>query len=67
MNALNAANAGNPYDFYKFRQMDIPELKFTTTLYVVGLYSCNFCNAEIDAGESLNKGFYGANATALIG
>jgi len=58
---------GKPYDFYKFRQMDIPEPKFITTLYVVGLYRCNFCKAEIDAGEDLNKGFYGANTTALIG
>ena len=58
---------GKPYDIYKFRQMDIPEPKFITTLYVVGLYRCNFCEAEIDAGEGLNKGFYGANTTALIG
>lgn len=58
---------GKPHDFYKFRQMDIPEPKFTTTLYIVSLYRCNFCKAEIDAGEDLNKGFYGANTTALIG
>ena len=58
---------GKPYDIYKFRQMDIPEPKFVTTLYVVGLYKCNFCKAEIDAGEELNKGFYGSNTTALIG
>ncbi len=58
---------GKPYDFYKFRQMDIPEPKFITTLYVVGIYRCNFCKAEIDAGEDLHKGFYGANTTALIG
>jgi len=58
---------GKPYDFYKFRQMDIPEPKFVTTLYIVGLYKCNFCNAEIDAGEDLNKGFYGPNTTAFIG
>lgn len=58
---------GKPYDFYKFRQMDIPEPKFITTLYIVSLYRCNFCDAEIDAGESLNKGFYGTNTTALIG
>ena len=47
--------------------MDIPEPKFVTTLYVVGLYKCDFCNAEIDAGEDLNKSFYGSNSTALIG
>ncbi|MEK6949666.1 MAG: IS66 family transposase [Nanoarchaeota archaeon] len=58
---------GKPYDIYKFRQMDIPEPKFVTTLYVVGLYKCNFCKAEIDAGEDLHKGFYGANTTTLIG
>jgi len=58
---------GKPYDIYKFRQMDIPEPKFVTTLYVVGLYRCDFCKAEIDAGEDLNKGFYGSNTTALIG
>lgn len=58
---------GNPHDFYKFRQMDIPEPKFVTTSYIVSLYRCNFCNAEIDAGEDLNKGFYGDNTTALIG
>ncbi len=58
---------GKPYDTYKFRQMDIPEPKFITTLYVVGLYRCDFCKAEIDAGEELNKGFYGPNTTALIG
>jgi len=58
---------GKPYDFYKFRQMDIPEPKFITTLYVVGLYRCNFCKAEIDAGEDLHKGYYGANTAALIG
>jgi len=58
---------GKPYDFYKFRQMDIPEPKFITTLYVVGLYRCDFCKTEIDAGEGLNKGFYGSNTTALIG
>lgn len=56
-----------PYDIYKFRQMDIPEPKFVTTLYVVGLYKCDFCKAEIDAGEDLHKGFYGANTTALTG
>mgnify|MGYP001571993111 FL=1 len=60
-------NLGKPYDFYKFRQMDIPEPKFVTTSYIVSLYRCNFCNAEIDAGEDLNKGFYGDNTTALIG
>ena len=60
-------NLGKPYDFYKFRQMDIPEPKFLTTLYVVGLYRCNFCKAEINAGDNLNKGFYGANTSALIG
>lgn len=60
-------NLGNPYGFYKFRQMDIPEPKFITTLYVVGLYRCNFCNAEIDAGKKLHKGFYGPNTTAFIG
>lgn len=58
---------GKPYDIYKFRQMDIPEPKFVTTSYIVSLYRCNFCNAEIDAGEDLNKGFYGDNTTALIG
>ena len=60
-------NLGKPCDTYKFRQMDIPEPKFITTLYVVDLYKCNFCDAEIDAGENLHKGFYGANTTALIG
>lgn len=58
---------GKPSGFYKFRQMDIPEPKFVTTSYIVSLYRCNFCNAEIDAGEDLNKGFYGPNTTALIG
>jgi hypothetical protein len=51
----------------EFRQMDIPEPKFATTLYTISLYKCDFCNAEIDAGESLNKGFYGSNTEALIG
>jgi transposase len=60
-------NLGKPYDFYKFRQMDIPEPKFITTLYIVDLYRCNFCKAEIDAGEEWNKGFYGPNTEALIG
>lgn len=58
---------GKPCNFYKFRQMDIPEPKFVTTLYVVELYKCNFCKAEIDAGEGMNKDFYGPNTTALIG
>jgi len=58
---------GKPHGTYKFRQMDIPEPKFVTSLYVVGIYKCNFCNAEIDAGEDLNKGFYGPNTTAFIG
>lgn len=58
---------GEPYSFCKFRQMDIPEPKFITTRYVIGLYKCNFCKAEINAGEDLHKGFYGANTTALIG
>jgi transposase len=58
---------GKPYDFYRFRQMDIPEPRFITTLYTVGLYRCDFCKAEIDAGEDLHKGYYGANTTALIG
>ena len=58
---------GEPYSFCKFRQMDIPQPKFLTTLYVVGLYRCDFCKAEINAGDNLNKGFYGANTTALIG
>lgn len=58
---------GKSSGFYKFRQMDIPEPKFVTTSYIVSLYRCNFCNAEIDAGEDLNKGFYGVNTTALIG
>jgi hypothetical protein len=60
-------NLGKPYDFYKFRQMDIPEPRFLTTLYTISLYRCNFCKAEIDAGESLHQGFYGPNSTALIG
>ena len=30
-------NLGKPCDTYKFRQMDIPEPKFITTLYVVGV------------------------------
>ena len=60
-------NLGKPYDTYKFRQMDIPEPNFITTLYIVDIYRCNFCKAEIDAGEDLNKGFYGINTTAFIG
>jgi hypothetical protein len=57
---------GKPYDMYKFRQMDIPEPRFLTTQFIVELYKCR-CGAEVDAGEDMQKGFYGPNITALLG
>ncbi len=57
---------GKPYGTYKFRQMDIPEPKFITTQYIVELYKCR-CGAEVDAGEELQKGYYGPKITALLG
>lgn len=52
---------------YSFRQMDIPKPGFITTKYTAHTYTCKSCGAYIDAGESLNKGFYGPNTTALLG
>lgn len=60
------AKLGNPYDYYFFRQMDIPQPRFLTTQYNVGLYHCS-CGAEVDAGTDLQKGFYGPNVTAFLG
>lgn len=57
---------GNPYDSYRFRQMDIPQPKFVTTQYHVALYHCS-CGAEVDAGADLQQGFYGPNVTAFLG
>lgn len=57
---------GKEKDTYSFRQMDIPQFSFITTKYAVALYRCS-CGAEIDAGEDMQKGFYGPNITALIG
>lgn len=57
---------GKPYDIYRFRQMDIPQPRFVTTQYNVGLYHCS-CGAEIDAGAAMQKGFYGQNVTAFLG
>jgi transposase len=57
---------GKCVDAYRFRQMDIPQPQFTTTLYTVEIYSCP-CGAEIDAGADMQKGFYGPNTSALIG
>lgn len=60
------AKIKNPYDYYTFRQMDIPQPKFITTQYHVALYHCS-CGADIDAGADLQKGFYGPNVTAFLG
>lgn len=57
---------GKEKDTYSFRQMDIPQPCFITTKYIVALYKCS-CGAEIDAGENMQKGFYGPNAAALLG
>lgn len=57
---------GNPYDYYQFRQMDIPQPTFVTTQYNIALYHCS-CGADIDAGAGLQKGFYGPNVTAFLG
>lgn len=57
---------GNPYDYYCFKQMDVPKPFFITTLYRVALYQCS-CGAKIDACMDLQKGFYGPNTTAFIG
>lgn len=56
----------NQYDYYQFRQMDIPQPQFVTTQYTVSLYHCS-CGTDIDAGEDLQKGFYGPNVTAFLG
>lgn len=58
---------GKSFDRYQFRQMDIPEPSFITTRYVVERYNCSHCGCEVDAGDHLQKGFYGKNTTALIG
>src|SRR3989344_147611 len=57
---------GNPYDYYQFRQMDIPQPTFVTTQFNVALYRCS-CGADIDAGAEVQKGFYGPNVTAFLG
>lgn len=51
---------------YSFRQMDIPQFSFITTQYTIAIYECS-CGTEIDAGEDMQKGFYGPNVTALVG
>lgn len=57
---------GNPYDYYQFRQMDIPQPTFVTTQFNIALYHCS-CGANIDAGADVQKGFYGPNVTAFLG
>ena len=57
---------GKEKDTYSFRQMNIPQPYFITTKYTIALYKCS-CGAEIDAGEDMQKGFYGPNVAALIG
>jgi len=57
---------GKEKDTYSFRQMDIPEFFFTTIQYTVALYECS-CGNEVDAGEDMQKGFYGPNIAAFIG
>ena len=56
---------GKPYDYYTFRQMDIPQPEFITTQYNATLYHC-FCGAKVDAYSDMQKGYYGPNVTAFL-